>query len=653
MPSVRVKRSYATISENQDEAGDYFSARPTLGPRSRSAQLVGPSTPGALSLNEQSVGNVEKTPTSPRKRSHTVSGPGPSTETMPKRLSRPPSRVRQHIMSTSRNPVSPVEENLRAPETFMDHLRRSISSHSHSRRSEMISLEGPAENILIPADPGHEPGRVGSALSSHREAIEDPFEEHHHDDIVEHLDVIDPQIATVSTLTNAANAIVIPPLPFYNRKPVVVLPEIPRDPNSDAEDGRQNEDNLDRHIEDVLTKRQQFKRIMRGVWSFMKTPMGIVVSIYGFLVVFWGSALVLFLVKWIDVHNEITQGFWVELCQQILCGLFTATSIGLIPFRALDTYRITKIWYYKRRITKLRRMANLPELYDPDDLPDPAYDVNYVHVLTQKEQDELHYQQHKFAQSQTWYRPHGTQTHRAFPINIALWICVCNDLNSFFQALLSACMWSMDRYQRPDWTTATTLPLAFVSGIIAGVLIWWGGRKTRRHQQVEERLRTALALDSPNPNNANNAETNTNQDPSIPAVVVEKPAESTSSPEDARLQTAAVRTEGEGEVEENERGGSSSSNSLGPEIHVEDFASAAPTDERTTESGSFFTDENDEERRREESDTRERKESVVSASVPIADSMTVPRAEELHGADDLQTPSNPASRSRSRLHLHS
>lgn len=91
-------------------------------------------------------------------------------------------------------------------------------------------------------------------------------------------------------------------------------------------------------------------------------------------------------------------------------GLFTATSIGFIPFRVMDTYReyrscklhacyspgrscvgICKIWHYKRKIAKLRTKAGLPELYDPDDLPDPVYDPNYVQVLTEKEQIDLHY----------------------------------------------------------------------------------------------------------------------------------------------------------------------------------------------------------------------------------------------------------------------
>jgi len=97
--------------------------------------------------------------------------------------------------------------------------------------------------------------------------------------------------------------------------------------------------------------------------------------------------------------------------------------------------------------------------------------------------------------SQTWYRPHGTETHRAFPINTALWICLLNDGNSVFQCALAACMWSMNRFNRPAWTTSILIPLAFGCGIASGVLIWQGGKKTKRTERVEERLRRVLQMD--------------------------------------------------------------------------------------------------------------------------------------------------------------
>lgn len=54
---------------------------------------------------------------------------------------------------------------------------------------------------------------------------------------------------------------------------MIVLPDVPEVSSStgDAEKGQINEDNLDRHVEDCLRKRDKFRRIMRGVWTFMKT----------------------------------------------------------------------------------------------------------------------------------------------------------------------------------------------------------------------------------------------------------------------------------------------------------------------------------------------------------------------------------------------
>ena len=49
--------------------------------------------------------------------------------------------------------------------------------------------------------------------------------------------------------------------------------------------------------------------------------------------VFWGTALVFFLAKWIDVGNTTTQDFWVEVCEQIENGgsvVTTFTELGLI-----------------------------------------------------------------------------------------------------------------------------------------------------------------------------------------------------------------------------------------------------------------------------------------------------------------------------------
>ncbi|KAF8313500.1 uncharacterized protein EI90DRAFT_3136662 [Cantharellus anzutake] len=328
-------------------------------------------------------------------------------------------------------------------------------------------------------------------------------EEHHLDEVVEHLDVIDPQVAVISHLSNAANSIIIPRLPLYSRRPVVTLPTltpsattdslpIKESVHADAEAEkrrlfkrhRKNEVELNAHVEHVLKRRAKFRRALKAA--------GIVTGIYSFLCAFWGAAIVLFLVKWINLHNTQHQKFWIELSSQIENALFTLTGIGLLPWRVVDTYLILKIWHYKRLDAKLRRQQSLPPLENEDDLPDPDLDPNFRHVLTESQQRDLRRQQKRFQKSQTWYRPHATDTHRAFPITTALWICLLVDGNSFFQCFLCGCMWGLNRYNRPAWTTGLLIPASFLCAIAAGIIIAKGGSKTKKTAEVHARLLDAL-----------------------------------------------------------------------------------------------------------------------------------------------------------------
>ncbi|KAF9451679.1 hypothetical protein P691DRAFT_340132 [Macrolepiota fuliginosa MF-IS2] len=332
----------------------------------------------------------------------------------------------------------------------------------------------------------------------------------------------------VSTLTNAANSIVIPPTPLYDRKPVINLLVRPQE---DRETGSLYDNALDRHVDDVIKRPSPIRRTLQGIWAFLKTPVGIITGIYGFLVVFWGAAIVIFLARIINFHNDDLQGFWVEIASQVENGLFTLTSIGLIPSRIFDTYRIYKIWQYKRKTIRLRKLAGLPQLFDLDDLPDPFYDDKYVRVLSDKEQQDLHRQQVKFQYHQTWYRAHGSETHRAFPINIALAICFLNDGNSIFQIILCGTMWGLNRFQRPAWSTGTLIPASFLCGIGAAILIWRGGERTKRVEEVRQRLRDALLQtlqplnDSPrSPSQVRYSQEDSHRMPGIPEMETANPS---------------------------------------------------------------------------------------------------------------------------------
>ncbi|CAE6435294.1 unnamed protein product [Rhizoctonia solani] len=488
MPSVRVRRTdaeYAALPEGTTRSGE----------RPRKRGLTG------LFQRTQSP---EQLPTDS---DHRTQGRARAlTSESQRAAARPTSVVHQYCTQGRRGSVSrsrqnsrPLEEVL-GPASPVDATKDKTKS-PRIRPGSVLShgQEGvPLDLVMEPEDMR---GVVGSALSLRSgegvppgSTLTEP-EQHHHDDVVEHLSVIDNHISTVSNLSNVSNTIIIPNLPIYNRRPVVTLPTLVED-EATAEKGKAPKDNLDRHVEDVLTNRRKIRRALTGFWEYITTPMGFISFVYGFLCAFWGAAIVIFLAKIINLHNEDRQGFWVEVSSQIENALFTVTGVGLIPWRVIDTYRIAKIWHYRQVTRRLRRNAQLPALVDGNDLPDPIYNPNYVRVLSARQQEDLHYQQQKFMASQTWYRPHETETHKAFPIKTALFICLYIDFNSVFQCMLCGCMWSMNRFERPAWTTGTLIPASFLCGIAAGVLIWRGGNQTKKVKEVEQRLREALDMES-------------------------------------------------------------------------------------------------------------------------------------------------------------
>ncbi|KAF5333456.1 hypothetical protein D9611_002429 [Ephemerocybe angulata] len=501
MPSIRIRNSqYSNIREVFDDQGSpATSPQPTAQTspqfRDRPTSLpVPPSSQDALGDNDTPL-------ISP------ISLQAPNDRSRRRRSN---SRVHSHVMSTYSS-LSRAQQ--RSGFSSTDVLNPSSSPNTPqiqpqppalARRPVLETIEGSQTKVAIAGQgsPGvlgrTFPERIPSRSSRHGDDDYDDNEDrHHHDDIVEHLDAIDPQVGAFANLTNAANSILLPPMGF-SRKPVIILSSKPTRPRQDEEKPQQFEDELDRHVDDVLQSPSKWRRTLMGVWSFLKTPMGILTGIYGFLVVFWGAAIIFFLAKFINFHNTNTQGFWVEVSSQVVNGLFTVTGVGFIPSRVLSTWRIWKIWKYKRLTISRRKDAGLPQLFDMDDLPDPAYDPNFVRVLSEEEHHDLHRLFSKSRESLLIIK-RGIGLMERTLIVMALWICLCNDLNSVFQIILCGTMWGLNRFQRPPWSTGILIPAGFISGIAAAVLIWRGGERTKRVEEVRERLRAALLAEYPRP----------------------------------------------------------------------------------------------------------------------------------------------------------
>ncbi|EGG10939.1 uncharacterized protein MELLADRAFT_115346 [Melampsora larici-populina 98AG31] len=436
-----------------------------------------------------------------------------------------------------------AHENLSDPISFSTISRMNPSTRSTQHEGQPREIEG------LPEEEESE-GEAESVAGDNDE--------------IDLLEVVDPAVHTASTLAHIQNSIFLSSLFNPFNSPVIeiahdqclggasmsrrssVRAKSPKlepvterrskirrgsillrpSPTLDEESGRtpQEEKNpVDDHIIEIVEQNPRkrswiaLKRMASGAWAFLKTPLGIVFGIYGFLVVFWGAALVLILLKWIKIEPIQHYRIWVEICSQILNGLFTITGIGLLPSRLIDWWNISVILHYARIIWQRKGKHNLS---DPNDILPIDKDLSEAEKAVkpprspkhkrfkkqnncEKLEDErrilgiqecrrLEIAQTKLCKSQTWYRPHSSATHYAFPIWGACGILICNLGNSIFQAALCGVMWGLRYSERPAWTTATFMALSFSCGITSAILIWQIGKRTQKSEEVRRKVEEFL-----------------------------------------------------------------------------------------------------------------------------------------------------------------
>ncbi|KAM7205168.1 hypothetical protein V8F20_003305 [Naviculisporaceae sp. PSN 640] len=388
--------------------------------------------------------------------------------------------------------------------------------------------------------------------------------------VVDFLDVVDPEVATLSSITNIQNSLFVPSLGrLVNRRPTYDLSQLPfipgafpaskedvssvkdEGPSSSSEgttdappmpvrrthsistvltdntpqyailpddpdhtlEGWSEEDIklLNDHVRHLLhSRRSKIKQRFKGFLKYASRPLGFLVTLYATLITLFGLAWVLFLIGWIYVGEK--QLYAIEVIDQVLVALFAVMGDGLIPWRLYDTYNMLWIAHYHRKTLKLRKKLLLPKLEDKNDLPidpnDPSarmVDIeaaravpkkgaadDYFPVLTEEEQAKLIHYQTKLAKSHTFYKPHETSTHRAFPHALALTIILLLDLHSCLQVSLGTVTWSIPYERRPAAATTTILCCSITVNALAGILITVGDRRTRKKDVVERLVRQEL-----------------------------------------------------------------------------------------------------------------------------------------------------------------
>ena len=248
----------------------------------------------------------------------------------------------------------------------------------------------------------------------------------------------------------------------------------------------------------------------------------------------------LFLIGWISLGSK--KDYVVNVVDNVLVALFAIIGDGLAPFRAVDTYHMAHIAHYHRKTWKKREKLGLPELVDHNDLPDqreedvlhaevdleslvarkiprglarkiapriphfaadkivarhkienPSFEYS---VLTQEEQAKLEYHERKFSKSHTFYKPHETETHHAFPLRLLIAVVVLLDCHSALQITLGACTWGISYKKRPFALTTVILCFSITCNIMGGVLISIGDKRTRKKDVIERIMRQELTAEA-------------------------------------------------------------------------------------------------------------------------------------------------------------
>jgi hypothetical protein len=201
---------------------------------------------------------------------------------------------------------------------------------------------------------------------------------------------------------------------------------------------------------------------------------------------------------WINVGGK--QLYVINVIDNVLVALFAIMGDGLAPFRAWDTYNMIYIVHYYRLTWKIRRLRDLPKLENKNDLPEEREEyvgieetkAGFYTVLSRKQHESFLKHQTRFCNSHTFYKPHETTTHFAFPIRLVIAIQIFLDCHSMLQISLGACTWGIDYKRRPFALTTVILCCSITCNLTAAVLISLGDHKTRKKDVLKRMFHQEL-----------------------------------------------------------------------------------------------------------------------------------------------------------------
>ncbi|KAE8139236.1 hypothetical protein BDV38DRAFT_281400 [Aspergillus pseudotamarii] len=200
---------------------------------------------------------------------------------------------------------------------------------------------------------------------------------------------------------------------------------------------------------------------------WMLTPIGFLITIYGLNIVAWGGMLFLLMCNAAPAmcHPDCdsvnsSRRIWIEIDSQILNALFCVTGFGLAPWRIRDLY-FWGLWRFSR--SERSRHRGLVRLAD-------------IHANWFRRPQEVDMLPTAASSSAKLEMAHLTPT-AVWKMDVVVW---GNMLNTVFQICLALCMWTMNRLNRPSWTTGLFVCLACLVVGIAGLVTWLEQRQIKK-----------------------------------------------------------------------------------------------------------------------------------------------------------------------------
>ena len=207
------------------------------------------------------------------------------------------------------------------------------------------------------------------------------------------------------------------------------------------------------------------RHALAAAWKFIYTPTGFLMTLYGLNIVAWGAMLFFLLLGAAPAMNHPSKDsinsprkIWIEIDSQILNALFCVTGFGLAPWRFRDLY-----WLIQARMLHNQHAMKRLSKQNKSWFRPPAW----YHGVDEESGEE----------KRVTFTGEVAPPTSIWKLSFVVWMMV---LNTLLQGVLAGMMWGYNRINRPTWATGAFIGLGCGVSLLAGLMMWWEGRKVKK-----------------------------------------------------------------------------------------------------------------------------------------------------------------------------